>query len=941
VTESSSANLDQDIKIVTIEDEMQHSYLDYAMSVIVSRALPDVRDGLKPVHRRILYAMKEAGFDYNKPFRKSAAIVGEVMGKFHPHGDAPIYEALVRLAQPFSLRLPLVDGHGNFGSMDGDPPAAARYTESRLKRAAHYLLEDIHRDTVDFQPNYDNTTLEPKVLPARFPNVLVNGAGGIAVGMATNIPPHNLGEVIDACCAYIDNPDIQLEDLFQYILGPDFPTGAQIIGRSGLLSAYRTGRGSVIMRGHTEIEETGKDRQAIIVTSIPYQVNKARMVERIAECVHEKIIEGISGLRDESNRHGVRVVIELKRDAQADIVQNQLYKHTPLQSSFGANILALHHGQPMTMNLLQIIEAFIEFRREVITRRSRFDLRKARERAHILVGLAVAVANIDEMIMLIRHAKDPVTAREKMLERAWSIGDVGPFLKLAEPSVDLTAGTYQLTDTQARAILDLRLHRLTGLERDKIGQDLGEVVDQIKELLDILGNRQRLMEIMREELLEIKEKFATPRLSEIVETEITTDIEDLIQVEEMVITVSHGGYLKRVPLATYRSQKRGGRGRSGMSTRDEDFVQDVFVADTHTPILFFSTAGKAYQMKVYRLPLGTPTSRGKAMVNLLPLGPGETISTVMPLPKDEASWANMYVMFVTATGGVRRNALSDFTNIKANGKIAMKLDEGDRLISVKTCADENDIVLATRLGKCIRFSVEEVRQFQSRTSTGVRGIKLAKGDEVISMTILDFVQVSIEERDAYLKQANKLRRENGNEDYEAEVETNLTLSDERFQELAAQEQFLLSVTSKGFGKRSSAYEYRRTGRGGQGLANMELTAKNGTVVGTFPVGETDQIMLVTDAGQLIRCPVNGIRVAGRRTQGVTLFRVSGDETVVSVARIEEPDGDEDGAEDAFVEESQIIGGGAEVALVEEPLVIEGDAELVDGEEISGVETTDE
>lgn len=894
MTDSSSAPIDQDIKLVTIEDEMQHSYLDYAMSVIVSRALPDVRDGLKPVHRRILYAMKEAGFDYNKPFRKSAAIVGEVMGKFHPHGDSPIYEALVRLAQPFSLRLPLVDGHGNFGSMDGDPPAAARYTESRLKRAAHFLLEDIHSDTVDFQPNYDNTTFEPKVLPARFPNVLVNGAGGIAVGMATNIPPHNLGEVIDACCAYIDNPEITLEELFEYIQGPDFPTGAQIIGRSGLLSAYRTGRGSVIMRGHSEIEEIRKDRQAIIVTSIPYQVNKARMVERIAECVQEKVIEGISDLRDESNRHGVRVVIELKRDAHPDVVLNQLYKHTTLQTSFGANMLALHRGQPKTMTLLEMIDAFIEFRREVITRRSRFELRKARERAHLLVGLAVSVANIDEMIKLIRHAKDPVSAREQMLQKEWSIGDVGAFLKLAEPSVDLSSNTYKLSDAQARAILDLRLHRLTGLERDKIGKDLAEVVEEIKELLEILGDRQKLMHIMKQELLEVKEKFATPRITDIVETEITTDIEDLIQVEDMVITVSHGGYLKRVPLATYRSQKRGGKGRSGMSTRDEDFVQDVFLADTHTPIIFFSTAGKAYQMKVHRLPLGTPTSRGKAMVNLLPLGPGETISTVMPLPKDESTWSNMYVMFVTSSGGVRRNALSDFTNIKANGKIAMKLDEGDRLIAVKTCDDENDIVLSTRMGKCIRFSVDEVRQFQSRTSTGVRGIRLAKNDEVIAMTILDYVDVSIEERDAYLKQASKLRRENGEGEYEAETETSLTLSDERFQQLAAQEQFLLSVTSKGFGKRTSAYEYRRTGRGGQGLANMELTAKNGTIISTFPVEESDQIMLVTDGGQLIRCPVNGIRIAGRRTQGVTLFRVSGDETVVSAARIEEPDEEDEG-----------------------------------------------
>lgn len=889
MTDSSSAAPIEDIKVVTIEDEMQRSYLDYAMSVIVSRALPDVRDGLKPVHRRILYAMKEAGFDYNKPFRKSAAIVGEVMGKFHPHGDAPIYEALVRLAQPFSMRLPLVDGHGNFGSMDGDPPAAARYTESRLKRAAHYLLEDMHKETVDFQPNYDNTLMEPKVLPARFPAVLVNGAGGIAVGMATNIPPHNLGEVVDACCAYIDNPDITLEDLFQYIQGPDFPTGAQIVGRAGVLNAYRTGRGSIIMRGHTEIEEIRKDRQAIIVTSIPYQVNKSRMVERIAECVQDKTIEGISDLRDESNRHGVRVVIELKRDANPEVVLNQLHKHTPLQTSFGANILALHHNRPMTMNLLQIIEAFIEFRREVITRRSRFDLRKARERAHILVGLAVAVANIDEMIKLIRHASDPASAREQMLAKEWSIGDVGPFLQLAEPGVDISHGTYRLTDVQARAILDLRLHRLTGLERDKIGQDLAEIIEQIKELLEILGSRERLMQIMREELLEIKEKFATPRLSDIIESELTTDIEDLIQVEDMVITVSHGGYIKRVPLATYRAQKRGGKGRAGMATRDEDFVQDVFVADTHTPILFFSTAGKAYLLKVYRLPLGSPTSRGKAMINVLPLEQGETISTVMPLPADPASWDNMHVMFATASGGVRRNALSEFTNVRANGKIAMKLDEGDRLISVETCTEDSDILLATRLGKCIRFSVEDVRQFASRTSTGVRGIKLAKGDEVISMTVLDYVDVTIEERDAYLKQAAKLRREGDEEDVDTETDSDMTLTEERFKQLESQEQFLLSVTSKGFGKRSSAYAYRRTGRGGQGLANMELTQKNGSIVGTFPVNETDQVMLVTDGGQMIRCPVNGIRIAGRKTQGVTLFRVSDGETVVSVARIEEND----------------------------------------------------
>lgn len=902
MTENQSSTLAHDIKPVTIEDEMQRSYLDYAMSVIVSRALPDVRDGLKPVHRRILYAMKEAGFDYNKPFRKSAAIVGEVMGKFHPHGNAAIYDALVRMVQSFSMRLPLIDGHGNFGSMDGDPAAAERYTESRLKRAAHFLLEDIQKETVDFQPNYDNTTLEPKVLPARYPNVLVNGAGGIAVGMATNIPPHNLGEVINACCAYIDNPDISLEEIIMHVPGPDFPTGAQIIGRSGILSAYRTGRGSLVVRGKTEIEETRKDRKAIIVKEIPYQVNKARMVERIAECVQQKIIEGISDLRDESDREGVRVVIELKKEANEEVVLAQLYRHTPLQSSFGCNMLALHRNRPENLNLLQFIEAFVEFRREVITRRSRFDLRKARERAHILVGLAVSVANIDEMIKLIRNAKDPNAAREEMITRNWSIGDVGPYLQLAEPGADLSGGTYRLSDAQARAILDLRLHRLTGLERDKIGQDLAEVVDQIKELLEVLGNRQKLMGILKDELLDIKEKFDTPRRTEILETELTTDIEDLIQQEDMVVTVSHAGYIKRVPLATYRAQRRGGKGRAGMATRDEDFVQEVFVADTHTPILFFSTSGKAYELKVYRLPLGSPQSRGKAMVNILPLEQGESISTIMPLPKEEESWSNMHVMFATASGGVRRNALSDFTNIKSNGKIAMKLGPEDKLISVKSCTEDNDIVLSTRLGKCIRFSVQEVRKFTGRTSTGVRGIRLSKGDEVISMTVLNPVKVTIEERDAFLKQASKLRRANGDEEIEIETNTDVVLSDERFNELAAQEQFLLSLTSKGFGKRSSAYEYRRTGRGGQGLANMELTTKNGEVVATFPVEATDQIMLVTDGGQMIRCPIDQIRIAGRRTQGVTVFKVDQEEQVVSVACIPEGQNGKDEEGDSDDEE---------------------------------------
>jgi DNA gyrase subunit A len=882
----------KDIATITIEEEMKRSYLDYAMSVIVSRALPDVRDGLKPVHRRILYAMKEAGFDYNRPFRKSARVTGEVMGKFHPHGNIPVYDAMVRMAQSFSMRLPLIDGHGNFGSMDGDPPAADRYTEARLARSAHTLLEDIDKETVDFQPNYDNTTVEPKVLPARFPNILVNGAGGIAVGMATNIPPHNLGEVIDACCAYIDNPDITLEELMEFVPGPDFPTGAQILGRAGIWGAYSVGRGSILMRSKTHIEEVRKDREAIIVTETPYQVNKARLVERIAEVVNLKIVEGISDLRDESDRDGVRVVIELKRDAQSDVVLNQLFRHTPLQTSFGANIVVLNQGRPVIMPLKDIIQAFVRFREEVITRRIRFELKKARERAHLLVGLAIAVANIDEMIALIRKAADPTEAREQMMARQWPAESVESLLKLAEPGRDLSSGTYQLSEIQAKAILDLRLHRLTGLERDKIGQDLKEIIDKIIEYLGILGSRPQLMAIMRAELLEVREKFSTPRRTEILEGDFNTDIEDLIPQEDMVVTVSHGGYIKRVPLVTYRAQRRGGRGRSGMATRDEDFVHELFVANTHTPIIFFSTLGKAYVLKVYKLPLATPQARGKAMINILPLAASENISTVMPLPDDQASWDKLHIMFATSHGTVRRNALSDFTNIMANGKIAMKLGEGEKLIAVKTCSAEQDVLLTTKYGRCIRFSVDDVRKFTGRTSTGVRGIRLAAKDEIISMTILDLVRVSIEERDAYLKQANRLRRAQGeiiesDEDTGNTESTTLVLSEERFQELAAQEEFILSVTSKGFGKRTSAFEYRATRRGGQGFANMELTAKNGTVVATFPIKTQDQIMLVTDGGQLIRCPVHDVRIAGRRTQGVTLFRVSADENVVSVARIEE------------------------------------------------------
>ncbi len=891
---------------------MRRSYLDYAMSVIVSRALPDARDGLKPVHRRILYAMKEGGYDHNKPFRKSARVVGDVMGKYHPHGDQAIYDAMVRMAQVFSMRLPLLEGQGNFGSMDGDRAAAMRYTETRLALSAHSLLEDIDKDTVDFQPNYDNSVEEPSVLPAQFPNLLVNGAGGIAVGMATNIPPHNLGEVIDACCACIDNPEISIEDLMAHVKGPDFPTGGIILGRAGIHSAFHTGRGSVILRAKTAIEEIRKDREAIVVTEIPYQVNKSRLVERIAEVARDKLVEGIADLRDESDRHGVRVVVEIKRDAIAEVVLHQLFRHTPLQSSFGVNMLALTGGRPMMLNLKDALEAFIEFREEVITRRIIFELDKARKRAHTLVGLALAVANLDAMIKLIRAAKDPAVAKEKMLERGWPAQEIGSLIALIdEPgrAVD-EEGNYRLSEAQTKAILDLRLHRLTGLERDKIAEELKEVVNQIAHYLDILGSRELLLKILRDELVEIRTTFGDDRRTAIEEAEYEQDDEDLIQPEDMVVTVSHSGYVKRVPLSAYRAQRRGGKGRAGMSTREEDFVSQVFVVNTHTPVLFFSSRGMVYKMKVYKLPMGSPQARGKAMVNLLPLSEGETISTLMPLPEDEESWGDMFIMFATASGNIRRNRLSDFTNVMANGKIAMKLKEDDRLIGVHTCNEIENALLSTRLGKSIRFPVTDCRVFSGRSSAGVRGIKLGKGDEVINMTILHHADFEIEERNAYLRYANAQRRaENGGENGDDETGAGEdrrkskgddadsrqvthddlpVLSEARIAELADAEEFILTVSDKGFGKRSSAFGYRVTKRGGQGVANMDLTKKNGTsVVASFPVSANDHIMLVTDGGKLIRCPVHDIRIAGRKTQGVTLFKVAKDEKVVSVAWLAE------------------------------------------------------
>jgi DNA gyrase subunit A len=884
-----------DIAPVTIEEEMRRSYLDYAMSVIVARALPDVRDGLKPVHRRILFSMREANNEWNRAYRKSARTVGDVMGKYHPHGDTAIYDAMVRMAQEFSMRLPLIDGQGNFGSMDGDPPAAMRYTEARLAKAANALLDDIDKDTVDYQANYDDTAREPTVLPARFPNLLVNGAGGIAVGMATNIPTHNLGEVVSACIAYIDDPDITIDELMRHIPGPDFPTGGLILGRAGIREAYHTGRGSIAMRGRVAIEEIRKDREAIVISEIPYQVNKARMIERMAETVREKIIEGISDLRDESDRDGVRVVIELKREAMAEVVLNQLYRFTPLQTSFGVNMLALNGGKPMLMNLKEVIAAFVAFREQVVLRRTAFELGRTRERAHVLVGLAIAVANIDAVIALIRRSPDPNAARDELMGRAWPAKDVESLIKLIdEPGRGVAEdGTYRLSEAQARAILDLRLQRLTGLERDKIAEELQELAKSILDFLDILESRTRRLDIMRSELTEVKAEFATPRRTTLEELEFEHDVEGLIQQEDMVVTVTHGGYIKRVPLAAYRAQRRGGKGRAGMATREEDFVSRLFVADTHRPVLFFSTRGMVYKTKVYKLPEGTPQARGKALVNLLPLQGGEKISTVLPLPADEASWATTDILFATAGGDVRRNKLSDFVNVKASGKIAMKLAEGDRLIGVSTCTEAEDVLLATRRGRCIRFPVSDVRVFSSHTSTGVRGIRLGKDDEVISLGILHHMYADTAEREAFLRAAAVQRRAG---DEPAVEGTEPVEPPARFEELKAEEEFILAVTANGYGKRSSAYEYRITGRGGQGIANIERSERNGDVVAAFPVADRDQIMLVTDGGQLIRCPVHDIRIAGRKTQGVVLFKVAEGERVASVAHLAEEEQERDEGE---------------------------------------------
>ena len=890
-----------DIRPVSILDEMKKSYLDYAMSVIVARALPDARDGLKPVHRRILFSMNEQGYTPDKKHKKSAGIVGDVMGKYHPHGDQAIYDALVRMAQTFSMRAPLIDGQGNFGSVDGDPPAAMRYTESRLTKIAMTLLDDTDKDTVDFQDNYDGSAQEPVVLPAKFPNLLVNGAGGIAVGMATNIPPHNLGEVIDACVALIDNPALTIDELINIIPGPDFPTGGIILGRQGIRSAYHLGRGSIVMRGKVDIDTIRKDREAIIISEIPYQVNKASMVERIGELIREKRIEGISDLRDESDRQGYRVVVELKRDAMADVVLNQLYKFTPLQTTFGVNSVALDGGRPQTMSLKDLLTIFVNFREQVVTRRTKYLLAKARDRAHERVGLAIAVANIDEVIRVIRSSPTPAAARETLMSRDWPARDVEDMITLIDdPRHRINPdGTIRLSLAQVTAILELRLQRLTALGREEIAEELTKLAAEISDYLDILRSRARVQAIVKTELAEVKAEFATPRKTVIVEQEGEVEDEDLIQREDMVVTVSHAGYVKRVPLSTYRAQRRGGKGRAGMQTRDEDFVSRVFVASTHTPVLFFSSRGQVYKEKVWRLPMAAPNARGKALINILPLEQGERITTIMPLPEDESSWSNLDVMFATTGGNVRRNKLSDFVDVRRSGIIAMKLEEGEAIVDVQICTEHDDVLLTAAGGQCIRFPVTDVRVFTGRTSMGVRGISLAEGDKLISLAILRHVETTSDERSAYLKMRRAVAGEVVAEE-PAEIEAEETtgaiqLSQERYVEMSAQEQVVLTVSENGYGKRTSSYEYRTTGRGGKGIVAMSVNSRNGKLVASFPVEEADQIMLVTDKGQLIRCPVGDIRIAGRSTQGVIVFDTADDEHVVSVEHIgEETDNGENG-----------------------------------------------
>ena len=898
-----------DIRPVSITEELSRSYLDYAMSVIVARALPDVRDGLKPVHRRILFSMHENGYEWNKSYRKSARVVGDVIGKYHPHGDQSVYDALVRMAQTFAMRLPLVDGQGNFGSVDGDAPAAMRYTEVRLEKVTNALLDDLDKDTVDYQDNYDNSEHEPTVLPAKFPNLLVNGAGGIAVGMATNIPPHNLGEIVDTTVALLDDPTLEPEALLDLLPGPDFPTGALILGRTGIRQAYLTGRGSILMRAKVAIEAIRKEREALIVTEIPYQVNKATMIEKIAELVRDKRVEGIAEIRDESDRDGMRVVIEIKRDAQADVVLNNLYRLTLLQTSFGVNMVALSGGKPGLLTLHDVLTAFIAFREEVVSRRTKFLLRKARDRAHVLVGLAIAVANIDEVIRLIRTAPDPASAREALMARDWPAKDMAPLIALiADPRHKLGPDdTYRLSFEQARAILDLRLQRLTALGRDEIAEELDKLAVEIADYLDILASRPRMRAIIRAELIAIKEEFGTPRRTEIVEGFGDLEDEDLIQREEMVVTVSHAGYIKRVPLSTYRAQRRGGKGRSAMQTRDEDFVTRLFVASTHAPVLFFSSKGQVYKLKVWRLPLAAPQARGKALINILPLEQDERITSVVLLPEDSEENERLQIMFATTGGTVRRNALTDFAQVNRNGKIAMKLAEGEAIADVGLCTEDDDVLLTTAAGACIRFPVTEVRVFKGRDSVGVRGIRLEDGDRIISMAIIHHVDATADDRLAYIKRRRALAgeaTEAGDLEPEERANGNGQLGQDRYAEMGAKEQFILTVSENGYGKRTSSYEYRVTGRGGKGIVAMAVNERNGRLVASFPVEDQDQIMLVTDGGQLIRCPVDGIRIVGRGSQGVIVFDTAEGERVVSVEHISDDAGAENGDGEDTAEASE-------------------------------------
>ena len=881
---------------IALEEEMRSSYLDYAMSVIVARALPDVRDGLKPVHRRILFSMHENGYAWNKPYRKSARIVGEVMGKYHPHGDQAIYDALARMAQDFSMRLPLLDGQGNFGSVDGDPPAAMRYTEIRMGQSAHALLTDIDKETVDFRDNYDSSEQEPTILPAEFPNLLVNGSGGIAVGMRTNVPPHNLGEVIDACLCLLDNAETPLEELMRLVPGPDFPTGGIVIDQGDRRAPYRTGSGIIRVRGKVEVATGRGKNPVLLITEIPYQVNKSEMLEKISAMASgkqgERRIQGISGMRDESNREGIRVVIELRKDAEPDVVLNQLYRYTPLQNSFSVSMLALNEGRPELMNLKQILEAFLKFRKEVVARRTLYQLRRARERAHILVGLAITVANIDEVVKMIRTSANPTEARERLMEGGWPAKQVVDLIRLVDdPDYAISKeNTCRLSEIQARAILDLRLQRLTALGREEIAEEINDLVKKIKRYLAILGDSKKLLKIVHDELSGMRDQFATPRRSEVMQIETEFNDEDLIRQEEMVVTVSHRGYIKRVPLSTYRAQRRGGKGRSGMNMKDEDFVTRIYSASTHTPMLFFTSRGIVYKMKVWRLPQGAPQSRGKAMVNIFPLEAEESVTSIMELPESESESAiDVDVMFATRLGYVRRNKLKDFIQVHRGGKIAMKLSEDDAIVAVATCAQDEDVMLATAKGRCIRFPVDTIRVFAGRASKGVRGIRLDKDDKVISMSILKHIEATPEERDAYLRQAGKGRGK-GESTSESRVEK---LSKQRFEELQSLEQFILTASANGFGKRTSSISYLTKNRGGKGIISMELTKRNDEMISSFPIAEDDQIMLISNGGQLIRCGIKDVRIAGRNTKGVTLFRLSKGEQVVSVARLDDNGNDEE------------------------------------------------